>query len=213
MKKRCVIVSAGDFTSSDYRGFEDFNVHCKEDFIIAADGGYAYLKEMGIIPDLCIGDFDSLGFAPGDCPILRLPVEKDCTDTDAAIRQGLAAGCEEFLLFGMLGGSRLSHTLANLQSLSLLAEKHIPHGLVGSGVFVKALGEGDTAYFHENENLHVSALAITDTATVTLRGLHYSGEHLPLTNRFPLGVSNSTDGKEGYVRCENGIVLVITEQK
>ena len=209
MKKRCVIVSAGDFSALDYRGFEDF----KSDYIIAADGGYTYLKEMGITPNLCIGDFDSLGFAPNDCPIQRLPVEKDCTDTDAAIRKGLEAGCTEFLLLGMLGGSRLSHTLANLQSLSVLAEKHIPHNLVGNDVSVKALSEEDTAYFHESDNCHVSVLAITDTARVTLRGLHYSGEHLTINNRFPLGVSNSTDRKEGSVYCEQGMILVITEEK
>ena len=206
MNKRCVILSAGDFDPTDYQPQEG-------DFVIAADGGYLYLKEMGITPDLCIGDFDSLGFVPKDCPVCKLSVEKDCTDTDAAIRKGLEAGCTEFLLLGMLGGSRLSHTLANLQSLSVLGEKHIPHNLVGNGVAVKALGEGDTAYFQKSDNCHVSVLAITDTARVTLRGLHYCGEHLRINNRFPLGVSNSTDRKEGSVYCEQGMILVITEEK
>lgn len=204
MKKRCVIVSAGDFTSSDYRYKEG-------DYVIAADGGYAYLKEMGITPDLCIGDFDSLGFIPDDCKIHTLPVKKDCTDTDAAIRLGLAECCEEFLLLGMLGGKRLSHTLANLQTLSLLAEKHIPHTLCENGITVKALAASDTAYFQKNDRCHVSVLAITDTATVTIEGLHYEGKNIPLTNRFPLGVSNRTGGKEGSVRCDSGIILVITE--
>lgn len=206
MNKRCVILSAGDFDPADYQPQEG-------DFVIAADGGYLYLKEMGITPDLCIGDFDSLGFVPKDCPVCKLSVEKDCTDTDAAIRQGLAAGCTEFLLLGMLGGSRLSHALANLQSLSALAEKHIPHSLVGNGILAKALCQNDIAYFHEKDNCHVSVLAITDTATVTLCGLHYSGEHLQLSNRFPLGVSNSTENKEGSVHCEQGMILVITEEK
>lgn len=206
MNKRCVILSAGDFAPTDYQPQEG-------DFVIAADGGYLYLKEMGITPDLCIGDFDSLGFVPKDCPVCKLSVEKDCTDTDAAIRKGLEAGCNEFLLLGMLGGSRLSHSLANLQTLSLLAEKHIPHTLVDKGTAIRALAEQDTAILSEDQNCHVSVLAITDTATVTLRGLHYSGEHLPLTNRFPLGVSNSTENKEGSVRCEQGMILVITEEK
>ena len=122
-------------------------------------------------------------------------------------------GCEEFLLLGMLGGSRLSHTVANLQTLSILAEKHIPHRLVGAGVSVQALAEGDTAHFFKEDCLHVSVLAITDTAQVDLRGLCYSGSNLTLTNRFPLGVSNSTTGNEGSVTCLAGTVLVISEQK
>ncbi len=206
MSKRCVILSAGDFTPSDYQYNEN-------DYIIAADGGYAYLKEMGLTPDLCIGDFDSLGFVPDDCPVSTLPVEKDCTDTDAAIRMGLAAGCTEFLLLGMLGGKRLSHTLANMQSLSTLALGHHPHRLVGNGVTVRALAEGDSVCFTKNDNCHVSVLAITDTAAVTLTGLHYNGENLGLTNRFPLGVSNETVGQSAAVTCHEGLVLVITEEK
>lgn len=206
MKKRCVIVSAGDFTSADYHPREG-------DLIIAADGGYEYLKAMGITPDLCIGDFDSLGYTPDNCPIRILPVEKDCTDTDAAIRLGLLENCDEFLLLGMLGGSRLSHTLANLQTLTLLAEKHLPHKLAGGGVTVRALAKTDTVYFEEADDLHVSVLAITDTAEVTLEGLYYNGKSLQLSNRFPLGVSNSTVARPALVRCEDGILLVITETK
>ncbi len=206
MKKRCVIVSAGDFTPTDY---------CPEkgDFIIAADGGYAYLRDMGITPDLCIGDFDSLGYTPKNCPVSTLPVEKDCTDTDAALREGLNRGCSEFLLLGMLGGKRPSHTLANLQTLTVLAEKHIPHRLMGNGITVRTLAAGDTVSFTENDSCHVSVLAITDTAVVTLCGLYYNGDSIPLTNRFPLGVSNSTVGKKALVRCEEGMILVINEIK
>ena len=206
MNKRCVILSAGDFDPADYQPQEG-------DFVIAADGGYLYLKEMGMTPDLCIGDFDSLGFVPKDCPICKLSVEKDCTDTDAAIRKGLEAGCNEFLLLGMLGGSRLSHTLANLQTLSLLAQKHIPHTLVDKDTAVKALAEQDTGIFSKDQNCHVSVLAITDTAIVTIKGLHYEGENISLSNRFPLAVSNSTEGKDALVRCENGMIWIITEEK
>jgi len=181
--------------------------------VIAADGGYAYLKDMGIIPDLCIGDFDSLGFTPEDCPISILPVEKDCTDTDAALRIGLENGCGDFLLLGMLGGKRLSHTLANLQTLPLLAEKHIPHMIKSGSITVRALAKDDTVSFSHKNNCHVSVLAITDTAAVTLEGLYYNGDHISLTNRFPLGVSNSTVGKNAFVRCEDGMILVVTEPK
>lgn len=206
MSKRCVILSAGDFNPRDYTPESG-------DYLITADGGYAYAKEMGLVPALCIGDFDSLGYTPSDCPVTTLPVEKDCTDTDAAIRMGLEEGCDTFLLLGMLGGKRLSHTIANLQSLALLAKHHIPHSLVGEGIAVCALARGDTVQFTKEDNLHVSVLAITDTAQVDLTGLHYSGKDLFLTNRFPLGVSNSTEGKEGSIACLDGMVLVITEEK
>ena len=213
MKKRCVIVSAGDFTSSDYRGFEDFDVHCKGDYIIAADGGYTYLKEMGIIPDLCIGDFDSLGFAPGDCPILRLPVEKDCTDTDAAIRKGLEAGCTEFLLLGMLGGSRLSHTLANLQSLQFLSD----HGAVGYLIgekYIATVVKNGTLIFPQTAKGILSVFCMgQDAEGVTLSGLKYELTDGTLTAGFPLGVSNHFTHKKATISVNNGSLLLLFDRE
>jgi len=50
--KECYIVGAGEFFGS---------IHpCEEDLVIAADGGVRYLLSKGIIPDVIVGDFDSL---------------------------------------------------------------------------------------------------------------------------------------------------------
>ena len=51
MKKRCIIVGAGELTVSKIPVEE-------EDLVIAADGGYAYCRRLGIRPDLILGDFD-----------------------------------------------------------------------------------------------------------------------------------------------------------
>ena len=59
----------------------------------------------------------------------RLPVEKDDTDTLAAIRAGLEQGCGLFSIYGGTGGKRLDHTLANLQSLLFLRRRGVIHEL------------------------------------------------------------------------------------
>lgn len=108
----CYIVGAGDFTA---RGFAPG----PDDLVLAADGGYRALYSLGYMPDLLLGDFDSLGDVPlpANLPVLRFPVRKDDTDTGLALRYGLEQGFRDFALYGCAGG-RVDHLLANLQSMA-----------------------------------------------------------------------------------------------
>ncbi len=56
-EKVCWVVGAGSFDGLMGRPQ-------KGDLVIAADGGYIYLKELGIEPDVLLGDFDSLKRVP-----------------------------------------------------------------------------------------------------------------------------------------------------
>ena len=79
--KTCYIVGAGDFTS---RGLAP----AEGDLLIAADGGYDWLRQSGLTPDFLLGDLDSLGVLPSlpaKTKLLRYPVEKDDTDTALAL--------------------------------------------------------------------------------------------------------------------------------
>ena len=79
MKQLCAIISGGQ--EDTLCGIE------AADFIIACDRGYFYARNTGIRPYLLVGDFDSYrGALPADVPVLDLPVEKDDTDTMAAVR-------------------------------------------------------------------------------------------------------------------------------
>ena len=108
----CYVVGAGDFTP---RGFAPG----PGDLVVAADGGYRALYSLGYMPDLLLGDFDSLGNLPlpADLPVLRFPVRKDDTDAGLALRHGLDLGFRDFALYGCAGG-RVDHLLANFQSMA-----------------------------------------------------------------------------------------------
>ena len=49
----CIIFGAGSYYGLEYRPQSG-------DYIIAADGGWQYCKQESIVPDLLLGDFDSL---------------------------------------------------------------------------------------------------------------------------------------------------------
>ena len=88
--ERCFIFAAGT-----YHGMRE-RPGAPGDLVIAADAGYRICLREHITPDLLIGDFDSMEPPAGDARLIRLPVEKDDTDTLAAIRAGLGQGCGAF---------------------------------------------------------------------------------------------------------------------
>ena len=93
------------------------------DLVIAADAGYRVCQRLGIVPDLLLGDFDSME-APENFPnIRRSPVEKDDTDTMLAGKTALEQVCDGVYLYGGTGGKRLDPTLANLHSLLSLRRR------------------------------------------------------------------------------------------
>ncbi len=112
----------------------------KTDFIIACDGGIKHCKEMDIIPNIIIGDFDSvdedlLEIFRGKTIALRFPVEKDFTDGELGVRKAIQV-CEEndwdevVVLGGFSHNGRFDHVLANIFMLKLFDEKNIKSSLV-----------------------------------------------------------------------------------
>lgn len=91
--KRCFIFAAGT-----YYGMRE-RPHSPGDFVIAADAGYRICQRENMMPDLLLGDFDSMDPPAEVTHLCRLPVEKDDTDTLAAIRAGLERGCTDFYIY------------------------------------------------------------------------------------------------------------------
>ena len=93
------------------------------DYVIAADKGVEILNCHGLTPDLTVGDFDSSSYVP-EKNVIVLPVEKDVTDTHAAVDIALEKGAEEIVIYGGMGG-RPDHTLANISLIASLVKKGI----------------------------------------------------------------------------------------
>jgi len=203
MDKTCVIVGAGNFSSAEYHPPVGA-------FVIAADGGWTHLRGMCIIPDLLLGDFDSLDIVPEGIPILRVPKEKDDTDTLLAVKWGIERGYDRFLLYGGLGGPRFDHSLANIQTLAYIAEHGGRGFLIGENTVATIIK--DRLAFSSTFTGPISMFSHGDRAAgVTLRGLKYPLENAALTNTMPLGVSNEFIGCDSAVTVESGMLTVVWE--
>lgn len=180
----------------------------KEELVIAADAGIKHLNNLGIKPNIAVGDFDSLGFLPDCDEIVKHPVMKNDTDMLLAVKTGLERGFKRFMLYGGAGG-RPDHTFANIQTLTYIAE-HGGLGFLDLCGFTAAVLVNGELKFSNRASGTVSVFALSDRAErVTLKGLLYTLENESLTNSFPLGVSNEFTGKPALVKIGEGTALVI----
>jgi len=94
-----------------------------DDYLVAADGGADHLMKMGILPEIVIGDLDSVSeetlfaLTNADVRIEQFSTDKDETDIELALRYVFVLGPSAILIVGALGG-RLDQTLANLSLLT-----------------------------------------------------------------------------------------------
>lgn len=200
--KRCFIFSAGSFYGLRERPGPG-------DLVLAADAGYETCRRLGIVPDLLLGDFDSME-QPADFPrVRRVPVEKDDTDTLLAVKTALEKGCQEIYVYGGTGGKRLDHTLANLQTL-LYLRRHGARGYLYDNDFLWTVLENETLLLRkEVEWGLVSVFCLGDRAEgVSLTGLQYPLENGVLTADVPVGVSNHILEPAATVSVRRGALAV-----
>lgn len=176
-----------------------------QDYVIAADGGKAQLGD--IVPNLVIGDFDSLGYVPEGEHVVRLPVRKADTDMLGALRAGLKAGCDRFVIYGGLGG-RMDHSIANIQCLHWLATQGSRGVLVGDEQSMLVLKGGDMLRFDATSAGILSLFSLDGLAKVVLRDLDYPYDGV-FSSTYPMGISNAFVGKEASIFLQEGYLLCV----
>lgn len=175
------------------------------DLVIAADGGLNYANEWGVLPDIVIGDFDSLGYKPECGEVITLPVEKDDTDTLAAIKIAENRGYTEFFLYSAAGGE-CDHTIANVCVLNMLAKKG-KHAYMYNGDRIMTVICNESLVFNADCRGKISVFACGDSAKVKIKGLKYEFNGV-MTSDFPLGCGNVFIGKTGQIYSEKSAIVV-----
>lgn len=200
--KRCFIFSAGT-----YYGLRESPR--PGDLVLAADAGYRVCLRERIVPDLLIGDFDSMDQPADFDRVRRVPVEKDDTDTMLAVKTALDQGCGTVYIYGGTGGKRLDHTLANLQSLLYLRRRGA-RGYVYDDDFLWTVIENETLTVERTVEWGLlSVFCLGEPASgIDEEGVQYPLSGASLTAEFPLGISNHILEPQARITVRDGALLV-----
>lgn len=200
--KRCVIIGAAP--TSGAASLKRYLT--ADDFVIAADGGVRLAETVGVHPQLIVADYDSSAPVDG-VDVVRLPIEKDVTDTHAAMELAFQRGLRDFLLLGCLGG-RLDHTVANLLSARHMTEKGCQVMLADAKHEMTVLLPG--SYILPQTTRHLSLFAMSNHVKgLTLTGVKYPLNGYTLAATDPLCVSNAVVSPQATLCFSAGVLLKI----
>lgn len=187
------------------------SINPETDFLVAADGGLARMRALGLVPGLIVGDLDSvpeelLALYP-DVTLERHPRRKNETDAELALLSCLRRESRQIVLVNDLAG-RFDHALALVQLLTLSAGKGRPASLEAERQRLFFL-EPDTR-IPDCAGCHLSLLAWQEPAFFGgSEGLEYPLTGVTLTPQLSRGISNRVLSADASIRLTGGRALAI----
>ncbi len=190
------------------------------DFLICADGGANYAALTGRIPNLIIGDLDSITpevlnqCENAGCVIERFPCEKDETDLELALICAEEQAClvreRDIWLYGGTG-KRIDHFMGNIALMLSYAKK---------GYRIRLVDPYHESWILQRQEVirgsigqELSLIALSEKAVVTTDGLYYPLHQGELLQDSPRGISNVFLGEEVVIQVHSGWVLVVLRIK
>jgi thiamine pyrophosphokinase len=188
----------------------------RADFVVAADGGARYALAAGIVPDLIVGDMDSLGedlaqeIEGRGAELERHPVRKDKMDGHLAVLAARERGATAADFACAAGGKfgalfAVPHILLAAERMGLRSTVVAHWGRV----FVL---EDDSRTVEGAAGDSVSVFPLSGPAMgVTIEGMSYQLKSAVLQPGDTLGFHNELVGREAKVSVLNGTLLVVQE--
>ena len=184
--------------------------------IFAIDKGIEICRDLNILPEVLIGDFDSAENSTVDwalankIPVERHPVDKDFTDTQLALH--FIENCAEkfFVVITGIFGGRFDHMFSNVFTCAaskvktcLVDEREI--------IFFVNGGENVNVKFSVKPNA-LSLLPITEICEgVTIDNVHWKLDGKTLKRTMPNTISNRVESDEVKISIVAGTLAVCME--
>ncbi len=207
-----IVANSPTFAAAPFRGLLE-----SADLLIAVDGGGNALAAAGIVPQLVVGDLDSLAetarqqFAAAGAEIREYPAAKDETDLELALLIAAEHRATRIDMLGAFGG-RWDQSLSNVALLAL------PE-LVGIEVRLRDLEQTawlvrDSSRISGRIGDTVSLLPFGGPAHgITTEGLRWELQEASLPFERSRGVSNLLEASEARLHLQTGMLLVIHQHR
>jgi thiamine pyrophosphokinase len=203
----CLIISGGEFVDLPPEIL-------KADHVIACDRGLDHADRYGIVPDLVIGDCDSVSsvnlekIRRGEIKSECYPKEKDDTDTILAMKHAVDLGYKDIRIICAFG-RRPDHAFSNIQTAHYGAEHGALVRIYDEETEVIVFSSG-TVTVPRKDGYGLSVFSLTDVCrSVSIRGTKYELEDGELTNSFPLGQSNEFKSDFAQITLSQGVIMII----
>jgi thiamine pyrophosphokinase len=184
------------------------------DYIICADGGLDKAKKYGIVPDIIIGDFDSVNLSVLkqyeilNIPIEKFPSEKDSTDMELAVEFAISKGYNNIILTGATG-SRLDHTLGNIMLMERCFKIGVIITIIDNNNEMKIISDNTDLIIDNKEGYYISIIPVTDFILgLNLGGFKYNLKNVNVQRGSTLLISNQITGSNGRIILNEGTAIV-----
>lgn len=185
----------------------------RDDYLICADGGANHALSLELIPDVVVGDMDSIDASVraeltsgGRTEFAVFSSDKDKSDTQLAVEIALEKKPSQIVITGALGG-RFDHAMANVALLAGVPSS-IPCAIMEPDVEIRLVR--DRATIEGAGGRIVSLLPFGgDVSGVTLSGFKYPLRQQLIRRDTSLGLSNVMLGKTATIEVAEGMLLVI----
>ncbi|TIV74043.1 MAG: thiamine diphosphokinase [Mesorhizobium sp.] len=167
--------------------------------VIAADAGIGHARMLGLVPELWVGDFDSVpANLPEDLasvPRKIFPAEKDMTDGELAIAEALQRG------------KRADHASLHLALAVRLAEAGTTVLLTSGAQEGVPILPGKASFDYADSTLF-SVLGFSDLFGLTVTGAKWPLDRVEVAFGSSLTISNEVKGQLG-IALERGRALLL----
>lgn len=208
--KRAII-----FLNGELEGNKEFyhNYIAPSDTIFCADGGAEYAYQLNLMPDLILGDLDSISeevinfYKKRAVDFKKFPTEKDKSDTELLLETVLEKDYEEIVLLAALG-ERFDHALANLYLLEGSFREDVDIKIITPDNHLEVIKKDKI--IKEQATKTVSFLPLSEQVTgLRLKGFKYELENGCLVRGETLGLSNIIKNNYAQVKIDSGTLLMI----
>jgi thiamine pyrophosphokinase len=186
------------------------------DFVIAVDGGSNKLRKLELIPDLIIGDLDSVTdenlnyYRDHDVEIIKHPVEKAQTDSELAVDYCKENNFEELYLTAALGG-RIDQQLANLNLLEYIYELNIKALIISKKIEIALVT--DKKEFLAKEGYRLSLIPQSSSVCgLTIKGCKYNLQNQNIFRSKSRGISNLIESERAEIELNSGLLIYVLEK-
>lgn len=209
--KKIVVLAGGRLGNPSF-----YRVILKDaDMVICANGGVAHAMKLGIVPQLVVGDLDSLAENQKewmDRNRVRAAVhsrDKDYTDTHLALKEAIGLSPDEVVMLGCIG-DRMDHTLSNIFLLLECAKAGIKAKIMDEVNEMYVVGPERELELTGAEGQFVSLVPLTTAVSgIFTSGLKYRLRGDSLEMRESRGISNEFTEKKALVKVKSGFLLVV----